>query len=415
MAKPFAGDPELAKLLEQENKRQAQTIRLIPSENYASAAVLAATGSVLANDYSEGYPGKRYYQGQEIVDQIERLAIKRACNLFGADHANVQPYSGSVANLAAYFSLLEPGDKIMGMSLTHGGHLTHGWKVSASAKLFQSVQYTVDKDSGLIDYDALLELAKKERPRLIVCGATAYPRMFDFARFGAIAQAVGAYLVADIAHIAGLVAAGCHPSPVAYADLITTTTHKTLRGPRGAMILSTAKHAAAVDRAVFPFLQGGPHNNTTAAIATCLQEASQPAFKVYAKQIIANAKALAAELLAKGYQLVSGGTDNHLLLIDLTPQAVTGKAAALALERAGIVVNANTIPFDPNPPLKPSGIRLGTPAVTSRGMKETEMKQIANWLDQVIQQRDNSAILETIKKEVEELCAAFPAPGLLPH
>src|SRR3989344_3197547 len=324
MAKPFAGDPELAKLLEQENKRQAQTIRLIPSENYASAAVLAATGSVLANDYSEGYPGKRYYQGQEIVDQIERLAIKRACNLFGADHANVQPYSGSGANLAAYFSLLEPGDKIMGMSLTHGGHLTHGWKVSASAKLFQSVQYTVDKDSGLIDYDALLELAKKERPRLIVCGATAYPRMFDFARFGAIAQAVGAYLVADIAHIAGLVAAGCHPSPVAYADLITTTTHKTLRGPRGAMILSTAKHAAAVDRAVFPFLQGGPHNNTTAAIATCLQEASQPAFKVYAKQIIANAKALAAELLAKGYQLVSGGTDNHLLLIDLTPQAVTG-------------------------------------------------------------------------------------------
>lgn len=413
MTNQIPGDSELDSLIDQENQRQANTIRLIPSENYVSRAVLAATGSVLMNKYSEGYPEKRYYQGQKIIDKIERLAIKRARSLFGCEHANVQPYSGSIANLATYLALVNPGDKIMGLSLTHGGHLTHGWKVSASARLFHSVQYTVDKETGLIDYDTLKKMAKKERPRLIVCGATAYPRIIDFAHFSDIAKEVGAYMVADIAHIAGLVATGLHPDPVPHADVITTTTHKTLRGPRGSMILCPQKHALAIDRAVFPLLQGGPHNNTTAAIAVCLHEAGQQGFKKYSKQVLANARALAKALLARHYKLVTGGTDNHLLIIDLTPNGISGKEAAIALEKAGITVNANTIPFDPNPPMNPSGIRIGTPAITSRGMKEPEMELIANWIDQVTQKPNNSAILNRIKKEAKDLCAAFPAPGLL--
>ena len=356
-----AEDPEVADLIQAEAKRQYEKLRMIPSENYVSLAVLEAAGSVLTNKYSEGYSGRRYYEGQQLIDPLETLAKERAKALFGVDHANVQPYSGSPANLAVYLAFLTPGDTMMGMSLPMGGHLTHGWPVSATGKWFRSVQYGVRADTGRIDFDEVRDLARRERPKLIYCGGTAIPRTIDFPAFAEIAREIDAILVADIAHIAGLIAGGAHPSPVGHAQVITTTTHKTLRGPRGAMIMSDAEHASALDKAVFPGLQGGPHNHTTAAIAVALKEAAAPGFSGYAHQIVANAKALADALIERGYNLVSGGTDNHLILIDLTPQEIAGKPAAKALDRAGIEVNYNTVPFDPRKPFDPSGLRIGTP------------------------------------------------------
>jgi glycine hydroxymethyltransferase len=407
-------DPDIARLIASEEKRQREKIRLIASENYASKAVLEAAGSVLQNKYSEGYPGKRYYEGQEFIDQVEQLAIDRAKALFGVDHANLQPYSGSPANLAVYLAFLKPGDTVMGMALPAGGHLTHGWSVSITGKFFRSVAYGVRKDTGRVDLDEVRDLAKKEQPKLLWCGGTAIPRTIDFPAFAAIAKEVGAILVADIAHIAGLVAGGAHPSPVAYADVVSTTTHKTLRGPRGGMLMCRAQHASAIDKAVFPGLQGGPHNQTTAGIAVALKEASTDAFKAYARSIVENAKALAAELTARGFELVSGGTDNHLILVDLTNKEVPGKKAAKGLDRAGLVLNYNTVPFDPRKPFDPSGVRLGTPCVTSRGMGPAEMKQIAAWMDRAISavRTDDGAALDAIAGEVRELTGKFPAPGL---
>lgn len=407
-------DPQLADLVSQEETLQRNTLRLIPSENYVSNAVLEASGSVLQNKYSEGYPGRRYYEGQQVIDQIERLARSRAEQLFGVDHANVQPYSGSPANLAAYLAFAEPGDVVLGMSLPMGGHLTHGWKVSATGQWFHGVQYDVDRASGRVDLDHVRDLARAYRPKIIICGGTAIPRTIDFPGFAEIATEVGAVLVADISHIAGLVAGGAHPSPIGYAPVITTTTHKTLRGPRGAMIMSTADHAKAIDRAVFPGLQGGPHNQTTAAIAVALHEAAQPSFSDYAHAVVANAQVLAAELINRGYQLVSGGTDNHLILIDLTSKGVGGKVAAKALDRAGLVTNYNTVPYDPRPPFDPSGLRLGTPALTSRGIGTDRMPMIAEWLDRGVSAAatGDEQALATIRAEVADLMAAYPAPGL---
>jgi len=399
-------------LIRHEARYQAESVRLIPSENYVSAAVLEATGSVLTNKYSEGYAGRRYYEGQRYIDQIENLVVERAKKLFGAEHANVQPYSGSPANLAIYFALLQPGEGLMGLALPHGGHLTHGWDVSITGKFWRPIRYMVDRESQRIDYDAVRELARKERPRIIVTGATAYPRQFDFKIFAEIAKEVDAYLLADISHIAGLVVAGAHPDPMPYADVVMTTTHKTLRGPRGAMILCRNEVAEKIDKAVFPGLQGGPHNHTTAAIGVALKEAATPAFKEYGHQIVRNAKAMADELLAHGFNLVSGGTDNHLILIDLTNKKVIGKKGAQALDRAGIVCNYNTVPYDPRKPFSPSGLRLGTPAVTSRGMGEGEMRQIARWIDQAVAHADDEPALARINGEVTEMCRRFPAPGI---
>jgi glycine hydroxymethyltransferase len=407
-----AVDPEIARLIADEEARQHRCVRLIASENYVSAAVMAATGTVLTNKYSEGYPGKRYYEGQRYIDEIETLAIDRARALFGAEHANVQPYSGSPANLAVYFAFLQAGDTVMGMGLPAGGHLTHGWNVSITGTYFRAVHYGVRKDTGRIDYDEVRDLARKERPRLLWAGGTAVPRIIDFAAFAEIAKEVGAIFAADIAHIAGLVAGGMHPSPVPVADVVSTTTHKTLRGPRGGMILCRQAHQKAIDRAVFPGLQGGPHNHTTAGLAVALKEAAAPGFKEYAAQIVANARALAEALIERGFELVSGGTDNHLLLVDLTNKDVPGRKAARALDRAGIVCNCNSVPFDPRKPFDPSGIRLGTPAVTSRGMREPEMRQIAAWIDQVVEDPENDALLARIAGEVATLCDAHPAPGL---
>jgi len=406
-------DPEVAELIDSEAERQFAKIRLIPSENYVSAAVLEASGTVLTNKYSEGYPGRRYYEGQQFIDPIETLAMRRAEALFGVDHANVQPYSGSPANLAVYLAFVQPGETVMGMALPMGGHLTHGWGVSATGKWFRAVQYGVRADTGRVDLDQVRDLALAERPKLIFCGGTAIPRTIDFPAFAEIAAEASAVLVADIAHIAGLVAGGAHPSPVGYAPVITTTTHKTLRGPRGAMIMTTAEYASQVDKAVFPGLQGGPHNHTTAAIAVTLREAAQPAFRDYAHQVVANARALAAALLDRGYALVSGGTDNHLILIDLTPQGIAGKPAAKALDRAGIEVNYNTVPFDPRKPFDPSGIRIGTPAITTRGLGEPHMAQVAAWMDEAITAaaKDDEAAIERIAGEVRELLAGFPMPG----
>ncbi|HEX8950862.1 MAG TPA: serine hydroxymethyltransferase [Polyangia bacterium] len=407
-------DPEIARLVELEEKRQREKIRLIPSENYTSAAVLEACGTVLQNKYSEGYPGKRYYEGQQYIDQIEALAIARAKALFGVDHANVQPYSGSPANLAVYLAFCQPGDTIMGMGLPAGGHLTHGWNVSITGKYFRSVAYGVKKETGRVDLDEVRALAKKEMPKLLWCGGTAIPRTIDFPAFADIAKEVGAILVADIAHIAGLVAGGAHPSPAAHADVVATTTHKTLRGPRGGMLMCKAPHAGAIDKAVFPGLQGGPHNQTTAGIAVALKEASTENFKKYAHAIVDNAKALAGELMARGFDLVSGGTDNHLILVDLTNKEVPGKKAAQALDKAGLVLNYNSVPFDPRKPFDPSGIRLGTPCVTSRGMGTSEMKLIAGWLDRGVQaaRSGDDGALEKIAGEVREVTGRFPAPGL---
>ncbi|MSP16133.1 MAG: serine hydroxymethyltransferase [Myxococcales bacterium] len=405
-------DPELAAMLLAEERREAEVIRLIASENYVSRAVREASASVLTNKYSEGYAGKRYYEGQQIIDQVERLAIDRARRLFHAEHVNVQPYSGSPANLAVYLAFLAPGDTVMGMALPHGGHLTHGWSVSITGKFFRSVQYGVRRDTGRLDLDEVRDVARRERPKLLFAGGTAIPRAIDFAAFAEIAREVGAIFVADIAHIAGLVAGGAHASPVPHADVVSTTTHKTLRGPRGGMLLCRSAHAQAIDRAVFPGLQGGPHNHTTAAIAVALGEALRPDFSSYAHQIVANAKALAAGLLERGYDLVSGGTDNHLILVDLTRQGLPGKPAAKALDRAGIELNYNTVPFDPRKPFDPSGIRLGTPAVTSRGMCEPEMARIADWIDQVLRAPDDEALALRVAGEIRETCRAFPAPGL---
>jgi glycine hydroxymethyltransferase len=409
-----ATDPDLAALVDAEERLQAETLRLIPSENYVSSAVLEASGTVLQNKYSEGYPGRRYYEGQQVIDQVERLAVDRAKALFGVEHANVQPYSGSPANLAVYLAFAEPGDPVMGMALPMGGHLTHGWGVSATGKWFRGVQYGVRQDTGLVDFDQVRELALKERPKLIFCGGTALPRTIDFAAFGEIAQESGALLVADVSHIAGLIAGGAHPSPVPYADVISTTTHKTLRGPRGAMLLSREEHAKAIDKAVFPGLQGGPHNQTTAAIAVALHEAARPSFREYAQAVVANAQALADELLARGFTLVSGGTDNHLILIDLTPKEVPGKIAAKGLDRAGIVVNYNTVPYDTRKPFDPSGIRIGTPSLTSRGLSTTHMATVADWIDRGVRaagEGDEDA-LAALRAEVTALMSAYPAPGL---
>lgn len=407
-----ATDPKIAQLIAAETNRQATKVRLIPSENYASAAVLQATGSALTNKYSEGYFGRRYYEGQEIIDQIEEIAIERAKDLFGAAHANVQPYSGSPANLAAYFAFCEPGDKIMGMHLPSGGHLTHGWKVSISGKFFNAVQYQVDKETGRIDLDHVREMAMKERPKVLWAGGTAVPRTIDFPAFAQIAKDCGALFFADIAHIAGLIAGGAHPSPVGLADVVTTTTHKTLRGPRGGMIMASEEHAKAIDRAVFPGLQGGPHNHTTAAIAVALGEAQQASFKTYAAQIVENAKAMAARLLEHGFELVSGGTDNHLLLIDLRNKELPGKVLAKALDRAGIVTNYNSVPYDTRKPFDPSGIRIGTPSVTTQGMGTAEMVQIADWMSAVSEDVNNESLQEQIAGQVKELCKNFPAPGV---
>ncbi len=405
-------DPEIFKLIKDEERYEIDSIRLIPSENYVSQAVLEATGSILTNKYSEGYSGRRYYEGQRNVDQIETLAVARAKALFKVDHANVQPYSGSPANLAVYFALLKPGDTIMGLSLPHGGHLTHGWPVSITGTFWRSAQYVVDRESQVIDFDVIRAMAHKERPKIIVTGGTAYPRFWDFRTFGEIAKEVSALHLADISHIAGLIVGGVHPDPVPYADVITTTTHKTLRGPRGAMIMCRSEYAEAIDKAVFPGLQGGPHNHTTAAIGVALKEASTPDFKAYAKKVVSNAKTLANELMARGFNLVSGGTDNHLILVDLTNKKVIGKKGAKALDAAGIVTNYNTVPYDPRKPFSPSGIRLGTPAITSRGMGDAEMRQIAKWIDAAISHVNDEAALKRIAAEVTEMCRKFPAPGI---
>jgi glycine hydroxymethyltransferase len=405
-------DPAIYDLVRAEEKYEADTIRLIPSENYASAAVMEALGTVFVNKYSEGYPGKRYYEGQRYADELENLVIDRAKALFHMDHANVQPYSGSPANFAVYYALLQPGETIMGLSLPHGGHLTHGWEVSATSRFWRSVQYIVDPQTHLIDYDKMRELARAERPKIIVAGATAYPRLFDFKLIGEIAKEVDAYFMADLAHIAGLVVGGAHPDPSPYCDVITTTTHKTLRGPRGAMILCREELASAIDRAVFPALQGGPHNHTTAAIGVALKEAATPEFSEYAHQIVRNSKALAAGLKERGFDLVSGGTDNHLAVIDMTNKKVYGKKTAQALDRAGIIANYNTIPYDPRRPFNPSGVRIGTPSVTSRGMREGDMARVAAWIDEVVANVNDEAKLDAIAVEVAAFCGAFPAPGI---
>jgi glycine hydroxymethyltransferase len=405
-------DPEIHSLIVAETRRQFDKVRLIPSENYVFKAVFEATGSILTNKYSEGYAGKRYYEGQQFIDKIEELAIERARAVFGADRANVQPYSGSPANLAVYFGLLAPGDTIMGLALPHGGHLTHGWGVSITGSHWKSVQYTVHPQTKRLDYDMLRDLARQERPKLIVAGATAYPRVIDFEAFASIAREVEAYLLVDMAHIAGLVAGGAHPTPVPHADVVSTTTHKTLRGPRGGMLLMKKKVAKAVNKGVFPGLQGGPHNHTTAAIAVALQEAATPDFRAYAHQIVANAKAMAERLNEHGFVLSTGGTDNHLILMDVTPRGTTGKPFAQALDRAGIVCNYNTVPFDERPPMDPSGLRLGTPAVTSRGMKEPEMGRIADWIAFVADHLTDEEALDRVAAEVRAFCRDFPPPGI---
>jgi glycine hydroxymethyltransferase len=404
-------DPELADLLQREDERQANSLCMIPSENYCSAAVLEANGSVLVNKYSEGYPGRRYYEGNEVIDEVESLAISRAKKLFGAEHANVQPYSGSPANLAIYLAFLQPGDTVMGLSLPAGGHLTHGWQVSATGIWFNAVHYGVDRDSGRVDLDAVRELALAHRPKLLFCGGTAVPRTIDFAGFAEIAKEIEALMVADVSHIAGLIAGGAHPSPIPHADIVMTTTHKTLRGPRGAILLCREEYARAIDRAVFPGLQGGPHQHQTAAIAATLGEALAPDFSEYAHDVVANAKALAAALIDRGFDLVSGGTDNHLILLDMTVKGLSGKEAASAWSRAGIVTNANSIPFDKRKPFDPSGVRIGSPAATTRGLDQGHMGQVAEWMDEVVSAPDDDSIAEKVRGEVLDLMRRYPAPG----
>ena len=405
-------DPELAQAIRNEETRQRMKIELIASENYVSRAVREAVGSVLTNKYAEGYPGRRYYGGCEYVDVAERLAQERAKALFGADHANVQPHSGATANMAAYMAVLQPGDTLMGMSLAHGGHLTHGYSINFSGQYFKAASYGVNQQTELLDYDALAESIKEVRPKLLIAGASAYSRIFDFPRLRAIADSVGAILLVDMAHIAGLVAAGVHPSPIPYAHIVTTTTHKTLRGPRGGMILCQAAFAKAVDKSTFPGVQGGPLMHVIAGKAVAFQEALQPEFQHYAQQIVANAKHLAAVLERGGLRLVSGGTDNHLMLVDVSPLGVTGKQAEAALDEVGITVNKNAIPFDPQPPAHASGIRIGTPAVTSRGFGLPEMDQVGSWILSILQNPHDTATLDRVRQEVAALCRRFPVPGL---
>ena len=403
-------DPEVYTALQGEAVRQRQNIELIASENYVSRAVREAQGSVLTNKYAEGYPGRRYYNGCEFVDEAEQLAIDRAKKLFGAEHANVQPHSGSTANMAVYFAMMQPGDTMLAMSLDHGGHLTHGHKVNFSGRFFNVVPYGVDPQTERIDYNVIEKLADEHKPKLICAGASAYSRIFDFKRLREIADSVGALLMVDMAHFAGLVAAGFHPNPTPYADFVTTTTHKTLRGPRGGMILCKEAYASEINRQIFPGIQGGPLMHVIAAKAICFHEAMQPAFKEYARQIVANAQTLAAELEKVGLRIVSGGTDNHLMLADLTPLDVTGKAAATALDAALITVNKNAIPFDKQKPAITSGIRLGTPAVSTRGMKEAEMAKIAAWIGQIVAKPNDEKLQRRIKEEVLELTEQFPVP-----
>jgi glycine hydroxymethyltransferase len=413
-------DPEIARLITEENRLEHEKIRLIASENYASRAVMEATGSALANKYSEGYARKRYYEGQQAVDAVEELAIARLKALFaptgGVDpsnlHVNVQPYSGSPANMAVYFAFCSPGDTVMGLALPAGGHLTHGHSVSITGKYFKSVQYGVRKTDHQIDFDEVRALAREHRPKLLWCGTSAYARTLDFAAFRSIADEVGAILVADVAHIAGLICGGAHPSPFGVADVITSTTHKTFRGPRGGMIFCKKELGAAIDKAVFPGLQGGPHNHQTAAIAVAAQEASRPAFKEYARAVVENARVLAADLTQRGFRVITGGTDNHLMLVDVTPKGVTGKQLAQALDRAGIVLNYNAVPFDPRKPFDPSGVRIGTPSTTTRGMGTDVMLRIADWIDRVTQSPGDESTLARVAAEVKELCARYPAPGI---
>jgi glycine hydroxymethyltransferase len=400
-------DPEIARLIELETERQSEGLELIASENFVSPAVLEAMGSPLTNKYAEGLPGRRYYGGCEVVDRVEQLAIDRAKLLFGAQHANVQPHSGAQANFAACLAFLKPGDTLLGQDLSQGGHLTHGSPVNFSGMLYRAVHYGVD-DRGFIDYDQVRDIALRERPRLILAGASAYPRIIDFAAFSDIAREVGAVLMVDMAHIAGLVAAGVHPSPVPHADVVTSTTHKTLRGPRGGLVLCKAEHAKAIDKAVFPGTQGGPLEHVIAAKAVAFHEASQPAFREYARQIVRNAQTLASALAERGYDLVSGGTDTHLMLVDLRSKGLTGKTAEQALDRAGITVNKNTVPRETQSPFVTSGIRIGTPALTTRGMREAEMRRIAELIDRVLSAPDDSNVAAAVRAEVRELAAAFP-------
>ena len=409
MSRPlYEVDPEVATAIDNETRRQHEGLELIASENFVSEAVLEAMGSVFTNKYAEGYPAKRYYGGCEFADVVENLARDRAKKLFGAEHANVQPHAGSQANMAAYAAVLQPGDTILGLNLAHGGHLTHGHHLNFSGKTYRIVPYGVTKETETIDYDDLEELAEKERPKLIIGGGSAYPRIIDFARMRQIADNVGAIYLVDMAHFAGLVAGGVHPSPVPHAQIVTSTTHKTLRGPRAGMILSTQGYAAAIDKVVFPGMQGGPLVHIIAAKAVCFHEAMQPSFRDYARQIVANAKVLAESLAAEGFRVISGGTDTHLMLVDVFSKGMLGSEAEKALDQAGITVNKNAIPFDTNPPMKPSGIRIGTPALTTRGMKESEMRQIGRWISDALNHRTDNAVLGKIRKQVLELAEMFP-------
>lgn len=403
-------DSHIVKIIEQDLARQQNALMLIPSENYASRAVMEIQGSILANKYAEGYPGERYYNGCEFMDEVESLAIERAKALFGVEHVNVQPHAGTQANMAVYYALLEPGDTILSMSLSHGGHLSHGDAVNFSGRYYNVVTYGVNAETERIDMAEVSRLAQEHQPKLIVVGATAYPRQFDFAAWRDVADSVGAYLLADVAHIAGLIAGGVHPNPVPHSDVVTTTTHKTLRGPRGAIVMCKAEHAAKIDRAVFPGLQGGPFLHTIAAKAVAFKEASEPAFKAYQTQVVKNAKALAARLIQNGFRLVSGGTENHLMLVDLTSkyEKLSGRQAADHLEDAGIIVNKNSIPFDQRKPRTTSGFRLGTPMVTTRGMEEAQMHQIADFIAETLENRQKSAIKRRIRQKVAALCAQFP-------
>lgn len=409
MSRPlYEVDPDVATAIDNETRRQHEGLELIASENFVSEAVLEAMGSVFTNKYAEGYPAKRYYGGCEFTDVVENLARDRAKQLFGAEHANVQPHAGSQANMAAYAAVLQPGDTILGLNLAHGGHLTHGHHLNFSGKTYRIVPYGVTKETETIDYDDLEKIAEKERPKLIIGGGSAYPRIIDFARMRQIADKVGALYLVDMAHFAGLVAAGVHPSPVPHAQIVTSTTHKTLRGPRSGMILSKAEFAQAIDKTVFPGMQGGPLVHIIAAKAVCFLEAMQPSFRDYARQIVANAKVLAETLAAEGFRVISGGTDTHLMLVDVFAKGMLGSEAEKALGEAGITVNKNAIPFDTNPPLKPSGIRIGTPALTTRGMKEAEMRQIGRWISEALHHRTDAAVLSKIRRQVLELAEAFP-------
>jgi len=401
-------DPEISAVIRKELDRQRNTLVLVAAENFTSPAVMEAQGCVMTNKYAEGYPGKRYYRGCEFMDEAENLARERCRELFGAEHVNVQPHSGSQANMAAYFATLRPGDTIMGMNLDHGGHLSHGSPVNFSGKLYRVVPYGVSRKTEMLEYSEILEIARECKPKMIVCGASAYPRIIDFKAMREIADEVGALLMADIAHIAGLVAAGVHPSPIPYADIVTTTTHKTLRGPRGGVIMCREELAQAIDRAVFPGIQGGPMMHTIAAKAVAFREAMTPEFRRYQEQIVRNAAALAARLIENGFELVSGGTDNHLMLVKLLKENITGKEADEALESAGIALNKNMIPFDPRTPFVTSGIRIGTPAVTTRGMKENEMREIADLITEVIRDIRNPATIESVRSRVRALCERFP-------